>query len=179
MNMFVSTAALVAGSTAAGSTAASSQPQDDVALLALEEQIFEQHAAAAAYNDEIYRLADILRLAVLYLDREIKEGRCDLSQDELWSRIKELPESKEQSRLVKLQEPHFTEMDKLIKKMWATPAHTQAGRRAKLAVLLGAIMPADWREHDGDADYDICRARDMMIEFVGGEQAAQLRDQFA
>jgi hypothetical protein len=70
-------------------------------------------------------------------------------------------------------------MDKLTKKMWATPAHTPEGRRAKLEVLLATIMPVGWRENDDDADYDIERARDLMFEFVGGKQAAQLRDQFA
>jgi hypothetical protein len=174
MNMFVSTAAL-----AAGSTAVSSQPQDDSALLALEEQIFEQHAAAASYRDEINRLHDIRNCAFLHLDQEIKEGRCDLTKDQLWTRLKELPESKEHNRLVKLQEVHFNEMDKLTKKMWATPAHTPEGRRAKLEVLLGTIMSDGWRENDDDADYDISRARDLMFEFVGGEQAAQLRDQFS
>jgi hypothetical protein len=179
MNMLVSTAALVAGSTAAASTASGSQPRDDSALLVLEEQIFEQRAAAAAYDDEIIRLDGIWTGVFLFLDQEIKEGRCDLTQDELWRRIKELPESKEHTRLVKLQGVHFTEMDKLIEKMWATPAHTPQGRQAKLWVLLGTIMPADWCEHDGRADYEIRRARDLMIEFVGGEPAEQLRDQFA
>jgi len=158
---------------------ASAEPQDDAALLAMEEKIFEQHAAAATYRDEIIRLHNIRYDIFLHLDQETKEGRCDLTKDELWTRLKELPESKEHDRLVKLQDVHFTKMDKLTEKMWATPAHTSEGRRAKLEVLLTTIMPDDWREHDGNADYDINRARDLMFEFVGGEQTAQLRDQFA
>lgn len=63
--------------------------------------------------------------------------------------------------------------------MWSTPARTQEGRRAKLLVLLGHIMTGSWRECDSDADWEIQKARDLMIEFVGGESAAQLRDQFA
>ncbi len=176
MNMFVSTAALAAGTKA--TKAATSQPQDDKALLAMEERIFECNAAARAYDDEIIRLHDIWCGVWLHLDQEIKEGRCDLTKGELWSRIKELPKSKEHARLVELQGPHFTEMDKLIEKMWATPAHTPEGRQAKLWVLLGTIMGSDWCEHDGRADYEIRRARDLMIEFVGGEPAEQMRDQF-
>jgi hypothetical protein len=52
-------------------------------------------------------------------------------------------------------------------------------KRAKLLVLLGDIMTDGWREHDGNVDWDIKMARDLMIEFVGGEPAVQLRDQFA
>jgi hypothetical protein len=35
-------------------------------------------------------------------------------------------------------------------------------------------MPDDWRAPDGDADYGIREARDLLIEFVGGEPAAHL-----
>jgi|GraSoi2013_100cm_1033763.scaffolds.fasta_scaffold18152_1 hypothetical protein len=36
----------------------------------------------------------------------------------------------------------------------------------------------EWRRAF-DEPFDVTRARDLMIEFVGGEPAAQLRDQFA
>jgi hypothetical protein len=62
--------------------------------------------------------------------------------------------------------------------MWLTPARTPEGKRAKLLVLLGYIMcDDDWREDNAGADWDIRMARDLMIEFVGGEPAAQLREQ--
>jgi hypothetical protein len=48
-----------------------------------------------------------------------------------------------------------------------------------LFVLLNCILDSDWRVCDGDADYHIEMARKMMIEFVGGEPAKMLRDQFA
>jgi hypothetical protein len=60
--------------------------------------------------------------------------------------------------------------------MWTTPARTPEGRRAKVLVLLGCIMPGDWREVE--ADWGVKEARDLLIEFVGGEPAEQLRDQF-
>ena len=40
-------------------------------------------------------------------------------------------------------------------------------------------MPADWRDDDKRADYDIKKARNFMIELIGGEEAEQLREQFA
>jgi len=40
-------------------------------------------------------------------------------------------------------------------------------------------MTDDWREHDRELDWDIQMARDLMIEFIGGEPAEQLREQFA
>ena len=46
-------------------------------------------------------------------------------------------------------------------------------------MLLSFLMGDDWREHDGEADVDVRYARDLMFELVGGEPAAQLRDQFA
>jgi hypothetical protein len=54
-------------------------------------------------------------------------------------------------------------------------AQTPEGRRSKVLVLLGYVM------EDGvfDEPFDVTRARDLMIEFVGGEPAVQLRDQFA
>lgn len=40
-------------------------------------------------------------------------------------------------------------------------------------------MREGWCENDADADWDIWLARQLMIEFVGGEPAKLLRDQFA
>jgi hypothetical protein len=40
-------------------------------------------------------------------------------------------------------------------------------------------MADDWREGGREVDWDIKMARDLVIEFVGGEPAAQLREQFA
>jgi hypothetical protein len=78
-----------------------------------------------------------------------------------------------------LQKPHFDAADNLAERMWAIPPQTSEGRRAKLLVLLGCIMPSDWREDRDSADYHIIMARDLMIELVGGEPAVQLCDQFS
>ena len=62
--------------------------------------------------------------------------------------------------------------------MWAIPALTPEGRRAKVLVALG-MLPVAWRERDEEADYGILETRQLLIEFIGGEPGAQLRDQFA
>jgi hypothetical protein len=69
-------------------------------------------------------------------------------------------------------------MDALIKQMFAIPAHTADGRRAKATVLLTCIMGSEWTETDKDADYDVEMARKLLIEFIGGEPGEMLRDQF-
>jgi hypothetical protein len=70
-------------------------------------------------------------------------------------------------------------MDALIREMWALPAHTADGRRAKVQVLLVCILGQEWTGVDEQTGYPEQMARDMLIEFVGGEPGAQLRDQFA
>jgi hypothetical protein len=173
MNMFVGATALTVGSKAAATI-----ESDDSTLLALEDQIFEKYEAATAYNDEIYRLWEIWTEESRRLHIEALTGRSTLTSKEQWALVREMPESKEHSRLVELQEPHFTEMDKLVKQMWATPAHTPDGRRAKVLVLLGCVLDDDWRYADYGTDYPIQMARNLLIEFVGGEPAEQLHDQF-
>jgi hypothetical protein len=90
-----------------------------------------------------------------------------------------MPERIESTRLIDLQDAFYSRMDALVKQMFATPAHTAEGRRAKATVLLGVIMGDDWRRADEETDYPQMMARRLLIEFVGGEPAAQLRDQFA
>ena len=174
MNMIVSAAALTAGSKAIASV----QPNDSV-LLEMEEKIFEYRTAAKAYDDEISRLHDICVAEAKRLHLESLTGRCTLTADERSDKVGEMPESKERVRLVDLQDIQWIEHDTLIDKMWATPAHGPEGRRAKLLVLLGCIMPDEWRETDDRLGYELLRTRSLLIEFVGGEPGEQLRDQFA
>ena len=46
-------------------------------------------------------------------------------------------------------------------------------------MLLSCIMKEDWTEIDEETDLDVCMARQLMIEMIGGEPGAQLREQFA
>jgi hypothetical protein len=180
---FLSLAAGASASAAVAvvATKAVALPPDDSALLKLEGLIFEQHAAAAEYDDELRRLGPIVQSEAkrLYDDALAKEARqgCYLSPEERWNRVSATPESQEETRLSELQSVHLMKMEEMIRTMWATPARTPEGRRAKVLVLLGCIMPADWREIG--ADWGVKEARDLLIEFVGGEPAKQLRDQLS
>jgi hypothetical protein len=92
-----------------------------------------------------------------------------------------MPECIEHERLTDLQDAQWSAADELVSRMWALPAQTPEGRRSKLLVLLGFIMDEFWRYDDdhGKTSYEIKRARSLMIEFVGGDPSAQLRDQFS
>jgi hypothetical protein len=184
------TVAAAASAVSAGALAAAAMPpaalaasQDDSALVKLEEQIFEQYQGATAYDAEILRLSKIwttesCRLYKEALSREVQTGTY-LTDRERWDLVGETPESKEHSRLCRLQDPFLARMDALIKQMWATPAHTAEGRRAKAAVLIGCIMGPDWQQVDKETDYPEKMARSLLLELIGGEPGEALRDQFA
>jgi hypothetical protein len=164
---------------AAVATKSVALPLDDSELLKLEEQIFEQHKAASAFNDEIWRLHRIWLDEAKRLNEEARQGRCTLTEDERWELVGEMPECKECTRLESLQASFDKRMDELIKQMWQMPARTEEGRRAKAAVLLSCVMGSEWQEVDKDTDYREGMARTLLIEFVGGEPGEMLRDQFA
>jgi hypothetical protein len=183
------TVASVASAVGAAALAAAAMPvhqacaasQDDSALLKLEEQIFEQYEGATAYDAEIIRLSDIWQTESKrrYMESLDSEGSCPLGPQERWKLITEMPECIEHSRLVNLQDPFFERMDTLVKQMFAIPAHTAEGRRAKATVLLGCILGDDWRCTDDETDYPEMMARRLLIEFIGGESGEMLRSQFA
>jgi hypothetical protein len=150
----------------------------DSELLHLETQIFEQREAADAYNDEIARLGEIWGDEIARLDAEYYAGRSALTNMERWDIIKAMPESVEHERVAKLQRPHAARQDALMEKMFATPARTSEGRRAKVTVLLSCLLGEDWCLVEGDMDYPVKIARKLLIEFVGGQPGEQLRDQF-
>jgi hypothetical protein len=156
---------------------------DDSELLKLEELIFEQHEKATAYDDEIMRLAEIWqaesnRLYQEALAAEVRSGAY-LSPQDRWKLVTEMSASIEHNRLCNLQEPFLTKMDLLIEQMFAMPAHTAEGRRAKASVLLGVIMGDDWRRVDAETDHPERMARNLLLEFIGGEPGEMLRGQFA
>ena len=151
------------------------KPADDAALLDLERQIFEQYEAAAVYDDEIKKQAKIWTAAHhrLYEESELPGG---LSHKEMYDAVAAMPSCIEHSRLCRLQDPFMMKMDSLVKQMFATPAHTADGRRAKVAVLIGCIMGFDWQKPE--MDYPEGMARALLLEFVGGKPAEELREQF-
>jgi hypothetical protein len=158
-------------------------PQDDRRLLELEEQIFEEYEGACAFDAEIMRLSEIWtaegrRLYEESLSTESGTGTY-LTPQARWAMATDMPECREHSRLVKLQDPFYARMDALVKQMFATPARTAEGRRAKATVLLGCIMGDDWRRPDAETDYPEMMARKLLIEFIGGGPGEELRAQFA
>jgi hypothetical protein len=180
---FLSLAAGASVSTAVAvvATKAVALPLDDSALVKLEEQIFEEYEGATAYDDEIIRLSDIWRTESdrLYKEALSQEAQTGVYPQERWKLVTDTPACIEHSRLVKLQDPFYERMDALVKQMFAMPAHTAEGRRAKATVLLGVIMGDDWRRTDEETDYPELMGRKLLIEFIGGEPGEMLRDQFA
>jgi hypothetical protein len=183
------TVAAVASAVSATALAAAAMPvhqactasQDDSALVKLEELIFEQYEGASAYDAEIKRLAAIWTTEShrRYMESLDSEGNCPLGPQERWDLLTEMPACIEHNRLCSLQEVHIMKMEALVRQMWAIPALTPEGRRAKVLVALGCLLPDDWRQVDEQTDYGIREARQILIEFVGGEPAEQLRDQFS
>ena len=70
-------------------------------------------------------------------------------------------------------------MDALVREMFALPAQTAEGRRAKVTVLLGRILGDDWRRVGAKTDRPELMARNLLIEMIGGEPSKMLAGQFA
>jgi hypothetical protein len=56
---------------------------------------------------------------------------------------------------------------RLCERLMTTPALTQAGRAAKVRVLLAYIMGDDWRGPEADLDWEIAQVRAVLGEFAG------------
>jgi len=66
----------------------------------------------------------------------------------------------------------------LMQQMWPIKAQTADGRAAKVSILLSCVMPHEWLDADGEAEWEIRTARQLLFEFVGGEPGDELREQF-
>jgi hypothetical protein len=132
---------------------------------------FEQYQLATSYHDEIWRLSDIWQAE----SRRLYEAS---SAQERFDLVTAMRECIEHNRLCKLQDVHFGKMEDLVREMWAIPAQTPEGRRAKVLVAL-RMLPDHWRAVDEETDYGIRETRQLLIEFVGGEPGKMLREQFA
>ncbi len=148
-------------------------------MLQLEEQIFALHEEETANDDEIVRLFNVWDPELRRLQADLEAGRSKMTRDEIWACVKAMPEAQEHTRLVLLEHSIFRKRYELMRQMEAIPASTPEGRRAKLLVLLNFWVDSEWRVCDEDAIGDIPTVRNLLIEFVGGEPAKQLRDQFS
>jgi hypothetical protein len=174
----------LATSPPASAAVASASPLDpavhpDARLFELEEKIFKHKEASDAFEPEADRLSDIWTMENKRMSDEYEATRTFKEQKAI---IDDMPEFKEYMRLRGLQTIQREAADELVKQMWEIKAQTPEGRRAKVVVLLWYVMEDDeWRRvfDEPFEPFDVTRARDLLIEFVGGEPAAQLRDQFA
>jgi hypothetical protein len=182
--LFLSQAAgLAAGGTALALATVTPTPAaaDDSALLKLEERIFEKKEAFDRLKPEVDRLNAIYTAEEWRMHGEFEATRTGPTFAERRAIIDSMPAFKEYMRLRGLQEREREAADRLVEQMWEIKAQTPEGRRSKLIVLLGYVMEGDeWRDAKRPGvTFDVTLARDLMIELVGGEPGAQLRDQFA
>jgi hypothetical protein len=168
-----------AACTVTTSSLAAAAVDPDVALFLLENKIFEHKAVFEAVEPETDRLDSIVCNVKHRLHDECDATRSAPTFEEREAIVNAMPEFKEYMRLREVQELERARADDLVKQMWEIKAQTPEGRRAKLLVLLGYVMEGEEWRRSFDEPFDITLARDLMIEFVGGEPAAQLRDQFA
>ncbi len=149
----------------------------DATLLELEEKIFKHKEAFDDLGPETDRSniwSKEWRLA-----GEFEKTQAWPTYEERRAIIDAIPEFKECMRLRNLQERQREAADDLVDQMWKITAQTPEGRRSKLIVLLEYVMEDDEWRRAFQGSFDVTRARDLMIEFVGGGPAEQLRDQFA
>lgn len=161
----------------AGSALPAQASQDDAELFRIEAEIFRENELSHQADDEIARLDAICRAG---LERRREElGVRSLTNEEFEQRLDEMPEARERDRLIDVHYSHLDRMNALIQQMWAIPARTPEAREAKFLVLIGCVLEDRFRDGDWEADWDVKIARDLLIEFVGGEPAKRQRDQFA
>lgn len=170
MNIAISAAALV---TAPSTAVADHSTDADAELLSLRGRIFEIYEKAHEHDDEMERLQ------AAWMDEYKRATSSGLSKEQAWDHIKQLPESAEHSRLVKLTDPFHSEIERLVTVMMSVPAQTPAGKATKAEVLIYCVMGLDWLQPEANADWDVRFARKLLLEFIGGKSAAELQSRFA
>ena len=163
---------------AAAAPAGSLDANPDAELFDLEERIFEHKEAADAIGLRASPLNAIFSAENRRLHREF-EATGSPTFDNRNAIIDAMPEFIECMRLRELQQIEWSAAEDLVEQMWAIEAQTPEGKRAKVLVLLGYVMEEDEWRRVFDGAFDVTRARDLLIEFVGGEPAEQLRNQFS
>lgn len=158
-------------------TAAIAPPDDDSALLKLKERIFEAWHAANADRDEIDRLTEARRAKYDQLLSQEKARHQFISMKERWELVWSMPEFQPLERLIKSSDEHWERMFRLVEDMWAAPARTEAGRSAKVSVVLACVL--DWRLPDEEMDWRELMARRLLVDLVGGEEAQSFREIYA
>lgn len=134
-------------------------------------------AALAAPHGESAELlameAEIIRLRGLA--RAIYAEKVDPFEDEFHAQMREVgydaawafARSYGRDDAIDEAETFHLPADRLCERLMTTPALTQAGRAAKVRVLLADILGDEWRGPDSELDWDIAQARTVFAEFAG------------
>jgi hypothetical protein len=174
MNIAVNSAALVA----APISASAYKDSDDTVLLDLVAQFWAADERATEYDEQIEPLFDVWNTEWARLRDERDAGTSSLSQKEIFEMVKQLPESREHNRLVKLTQPHHDEAARLLRKIWEMPTSTIKGRSEKFNILISYIWPHDWLKPDGIPDMEVQMTRDLLCEMIGGKESESWRQIF-
>jgi len=132
--------------------AAASPTGDDAELLAMEVEIMRLRGLAKAIDDEKVQPFEAEFIALLKVNFE---AGCAFARS--YGRDDAIDEA----------DAINLPADRLCERLMATPALTQAGRAAKVRVLLADILGDEWRGPDSELDWDIAQARTVLGEFAG------------
>jgi hypothetical protein len=131
-------------------------------------------AAAAAEDDtEILALAtEIQRLEDVRADIHVKRFMpLDYEFGALvkvdWKTAVDFSETSGREAAIKEMDVILSQIDHLLDRMRTLPALTQAGRAAKVRVILGCALGEEWRGRGRDLDWDKDHARALLGEFAG------------
>ena len=131
---------------------AASPKGDDSELLAMEVEIMRLRGLAKAIDDEKVQPFEAEFIALLKVNFE---AGCAFARS--YGRDDAIDEA----------DAINLPADRLCERLMATPALTQAGRAAKVRVLLVDILGDQWRGPDSELDWHKSIARALFGEFAG------------
>jgi len=132
---------------------AASPTGDDAELLAMEAEIMRLRGLAKAiYAEKVDPFED-----------EFHVKMREVGYDAAWAFAGSYGRDDAMNEAEKFSVP----ADRLCERLMATPALTQAGRTAKVRVLLADILGYQWRGAADDLDWDIAQARVLLGAFAG------------
>ena len=131
---------------------AASPKGDDSELLAMEVEIMRLRGLAKAIDDEKVQPFEAEFIALLKVNFE---AGCAFARS--YGRDDAIHEA----------DAINLPADRLCERLMATPALTQAGRAAKVRVLLFDILGDDWRGPDSELDWHKSKARALLGELAG------------
>jgi len=126
---------------------------EDAELLAMEAEIMRLRGLAKAIDDEKVQPFEAEFIALLKVNVE-----AGWAFARSYGRDDAIDEAEEQFAVP---------ADRLCERLMATPARTQAGRAAKVRVLLADILGDEWRGPASELDWHRAQTRTLLGEFAG------------